>query len=114
MRNAFAVNLVVAVMGKLVFGDGRYSLSLPYFFCTLTAKGMYMARTQLFEFKHDNETIKVYTGESSADVYYSVNNGTSHSAGFRWNESRGDFKSGSGSIMSNEQAKAKIRNFLSD
>ena len=73
-----------------------------------------MARTQLFEFKHDNKTVKVYTGESSSDVYYSVNNGNSNSAGFRWNEARGDFKSGSGSIMSNEEAKSRIRNNLSD
>jgi hypothetical protein len=73
-----------------------------------------MARTQLFEFKHDNKTVRVYTGESSADVYYSVNNGSSKSAGIRWNESRGDFKSGSGSIMSNDEAKARIRAMLSD
>lgn len=73
-----------------------------------------MARTQLFEFRHDNKTVKVYTGESSPDVYFSVNNGSSRSAGFRWNEARGDFKSGSGSIMSNDDAKSKIRNQLSD
>jgi hypothetical protein len=73
-----------------------------------------MARTQLFEFKHDNKTVKVYTGESSSDVYYSVNNGTSKSAGFRWNESRGDFKSGDGSILPNDEAKSRIRGFLSD
>lgn len=73
-----------------------------------------MARTQLFDFKYDGKTVKVYTGESSSDVYYSVNNGSSKSAGFRWNEARGDFKSGSGSMMSNEDAKARIRNQLSD
>jgi hypothetical protein len=71
-----------------------------------------MARTQLFEFRHDNKTIKVYTAESSADVYYSVNGGSNQSAGIRWNESRGDFKSGSGSIMSNSEAQSKIRSLL--
>lgn len=71
-----------------------------------------MARTQLFEFKHDNKTVKVYTGESSADVYYSINSGNSKSAGIRWNESRGDFKSGSGGIMTNADAQTKIRSLL--
>jgi hypothetical protein len=73
-----------------------------------------MARTQLDEFKYDGKTVKVYTAESSPDVFYSVNGGTSHSAGFRWNEARGDYKSGSGSIMSNDEAKTRIRRMLSD
>ena len=72
-----------------------------------------MARTQLFEFKYDNKTVKVYTGESSADVYYSVNNGSSNSAGFRWNEASGNFKSGSRGIMSNADAQSRIRSLLS-
>ena len=71
-----------------------------------------MARTQLFEFKHDSKTIRAYTGESSADVYYSVNGGSSHSAGIRWNEANGNFKSGSGAILSNEEARARIRGLL--
>lgn len=72
-----------------------------------------MARTQLMEFKHDNKTVKVYTGESSSDVYYSVNGGSSRSAGIRWNEARGDYKSGSGSIISNDEAKSRIRSQIS-
>lgn len=71
-----------------------------------------MARTQLMEFKHDNKTVKVYTGESSSDVYYSVNGGSSKSAGIRWNEARGDYKSGSGSIVSTEEAKSRIRSLI--
>lgn len=71
-----------------------------------------MARTQLFEFKHDNKTVEVFTGESSADVYYSINGGSNQSAGIRWNEPRGDFKSGSGGILSNAEAQSKIRNLL--
>ena len=73
-----------------------------------------MSRIQLFEFKHDNKTVKVYTGESSADVYYSVNGGSSRSAGIRWVEARGDFKSGSGVIMSNDDARNRIRGMLNN
>ncbi len=71
-----------------------------------------MARTQLAEFKHDGKTVKVFTGENSADVYYSINGGSNHSAGIRWNESRGDYKSGSGGTMTNAEAQSKIRNML--
>lgn len=71
-----------------------------------------MARTNIFEFKHDNQTVKVYTGENSADVYYSINGGSSKSTGLRWNDARGDFKSGSGSIVSNDDAKSRIRDML--
>jgi hypothetical protein len=71
-----------------------------------------MARTQLAEFKYDGKTVKVFTAESSADVYYSVNNGSNQSAGIRWNESRGDYKSGSGGILSNAEAISKIRSLL--
>lgn len=73
-----------------------------------------MSRKQLFDFRHDNKNVTVYTGESSADVYYSVNGGSSKSAGIRWNEARGDFKSGSGSILSHDEAKSRIRSFLGD
>ena len=73
-----------------------------------------MARTQLMEFKHDNKTVRVYTGESSKDVYYSVDGGGSKSAGIRWNEERGDYKSGSGSLLSNDNAKSVIRNQISN
>lgn len=71
-----------------------------------------MARTQLFTFRHDNKEVKVYTGESSADVYYSVAGGSSKSAGIRWNADRGDFKSGSGQLLSNAEAQARVRALL--
>jgi len=73
-----------------------------------------MARSQLFEFKYDGDTVRVYTGESSSDVYYSINGGSSKSTGMRWNEASGNFKSGSGGILSNEEAKSRIRQQLSN
>ena len=69
-----------------------------------------MARQQLFEFMHDGNRINVYTGESSSDVYYSVNGGSSRGAGIRFNESQGNFKSGSGGTLSHDEAKSRIRN----
>lgn len=71
-----------------------------------------MARSQLFEFKYDGATVNVYTGDSSSEVYYSVNGGASKSAGMRWNESSGNFKSGSGATLSNEEARSRIRQQL--
>lgn len=71
-----------------------------------------MARSQLFEFKYDGATVNVYTGDSSSDVYYSINSGASRSTGMRWNELSGNFKSGSGAILSNEEAKSRIRQQL--
>jgi hypothetical protein len=71
-----------------------------------------MARQQLFEFKYDGDTVRVFTGESSSDVYYSVNAGTSKSSGMRYNDESGNFKSGSGGLLSNEEAKSKIRSLL--
>ena len=69
-----------------------------------------MARQQLFEFMHDGNRINVYTGESSSDVYYSINGGSSKGAGIRFNESQGNFKSGSGSTLTHDEAKSRIRN----
>ncbi len=71
-----------------------------------------MARLQLFEFMHDGKKIKVFTGDSSSDVFYSINNGSSKSAGVRWNEARGNFTSTSGSSLSHDEAKARVRGFL--
>ena len=68
-----------------------------------------MAKIQILEFKHDGNTIRVFTGESSADVYYSINGGSSHSAGLRWNDEKGNFKSGSGSIVDFDSGKSLIR-----
>lgn len=73
-----------------------------------------MARSQLFEFKYDGDTVRVFTAESSSDVYYSINGGSSKSAGMRWNESTGYFKSVSGSLLSHDEAKAKIRMLMSN
>jgi hypothetical protein len=47
-------------------------------------------------------------------VYDSVNGGSSKSTGMRWNECSGLFKSGSGAIVSNDEAKGRIRGLLSD
>jgi len=71
-----------------------------------------MASESLFEFKHDYKTIKVFTGETSADVYYSKNGGSTISAGLRFNEKSGNFTSGSGSSLSWDKAKCYIRNRL--
>ncbi len=68
-----------------------------------------MAREQLFDFKHDNKTIKVFTGDRSIDVYYSINGGSTKSAGLRYNEARGNFTSGSGSSVTWDKAKSYIR-----
>jgi hypothetical protein len=68
-----------------------------------------MARKQLFDFMHDGKRINVYTGESSSDVYFSVNGGSSRGTGIRHNESLGNFKSGSGSTLSHDEAKSRIR-----
>lgn len=71
-----------------------------------------MARNQLFEFKHDNKTIKVFTGDGTSDVYYSKNGGSSISARLRYNEKQGNFTSSSGSSLSWDQAKAHIRGIV--
>jgi hypothetical protein len=71
-----------------------------------------MAREDLFDFKYDGNTIWVYTGESSADVYYSINNGPSKSTGMRYNEASGNYKSGSGATLTHAEAKSRIRGLL--
>lgn len=71
-----------------------------------------MARQQLFDFMHNGKRVNVFTGESSADVYYSINGGGSTSTGMRYSDSRGNFTSGSGGILSFEEAKSRIRNQL--
>ena len=73
-----------------------------------------MARVQIMEFKQDGDTIRVFTGEKSADVYYSINNGSSKSTGLRWNEDKGNFKSGSGGIVDFDSGKTIIRGKVSD
>ncbi len=73
-----------------------------------------MSRVQIMEFKQDGDTIRVFTGEKSADVYYSINGGSSQSAGLRWNEDKGNFKSGSGSVVGFDSAKTIIRGKVSD
>ncbi len=71
-----------------------------------------MAREQLFNFKYDGNTIWVYTGESSSDVYYSINNGSSKSAGIRYNSEKGYFVRVSGGTLLFKDAQAFIRNLL--
>ena len=65
------------------------------------------------EFKQDGDTVRVFTGEQSADVYYSINRGSNTSAGLRWNENSGNFKSGSGSTIDFDTAKTIIRSKIS-
>jgi len=68
-----------------------------------------MARENLMEFKHNGRTIKVYTGESSSDVYYSNNGGSSTSTGLSFNSNLGKFTATSGSSLTFEEAKGYIR-----
>lgn len=71
-----------------------------------------MAREQLFDFKHDGNTIWVFTGESSSDVYYQVNQGVSRSAGLKYRADKGYFVRSSGSILLFKDAQSYIRGLL--
>lgn len=71
-----------------------------------------MAREQLFNFKYDGDTIWVYTGDSSSQVYYSINNGDSKNAGIRYNANEGYFVRTSGKTLLFKDAQAFIRNLL--
>lgn len=72
-----------------------------------------MARIQIMEFKQDGDTIRVYTGEKSADVYYSINKGNSKSTGLRWNDNNGVFTRG-GSLIEFNDGKTLIRQMISE
>lgn len=71
-----------------------------------------MARQQLFNFKYDGDTIYVFTAESSSDVYYSINNGSSHSAGIRYRAEQGNFIRTSGKTLKFSEAESFIRDLL--
>ena len=66
-------------------------------------------KEDLFEFKKDGKTVKVYKGKGTSDVYYKVNDGSSTSAGLKYNGDQGNFKSGSGSSLTWEKAKELVR-----
>jgi len=70
-----------------------------------------MAREQLFEFNHDNKTVKVFTGESSSDVYYTIGGGSTKNAKLKYKADTGTF-SASGVTKTFDQAKQYIRNKL--
>lgn len=71
-----------------------------------------MAREQLFDFKYDGDTIWVYTGESSSDVYYCINNGSSKSAGIKYNSEKGYYVRKSGATLLSRDAQSYIRSLL--
>jgi hypothetical protein len=71
-----------------------------------------MAREQLLNFKYDGDTIWVFTGESTKDVYYCINNGNSKSAGIKYNSDGGYFVRASGKTLPFKDAQAYIRNLL--
>jgi hypothetical protein len=71
-----------------------------------------MAREQLFSFKYDGDTIWVYTAESSSDVYYCINNGSSKSAGIQYNANNGSYKRKSGTTLLAKDATSYIRGLL--
>jgi hypothetical protein len=71
-----------------------------------------MAREQLFDFKYDGDTIWVYTGENSSDVYYCINNGSSKSAGIKYNSDKGYYVRKSGATLLSKDAQSYIRSLL--
>ena len=71
-----------------------------------------MAKKELFDFKHNNKTVKAYKGESTSDVYFKVGDGTATSAGLTYNQDTGTFTTKSGSSLKWEDAEKHVRDKL--
>lgn len=71
-----------------------------------------MARKFLFEFMYDRKRIEVMTGEHSLDVFYTVNDGRTISAGLRYRPETGMFSSRSGAVLTHDEAEAHVRDLL--
>jgi hypothetical protein len=67
-----------------------------------------MARKKLFEFRKDGKKVEVFTGDGVLDVYYKINDGSSKSAGLRYNPDTGNFKTPSGSVIKFDDAQAWV------
>ncbi|MFI3222670.1 MAG: hypothetical protein QX191_06505 [Methylococcaceae bacterium] len=67
-----------------------------------------MARKKLFEFRKDGKKVEVFTGDGVLDVYYKINDGSSKSAGLRYNPDTGNFKTLSGSVVKFDDAQIWI------
>lgn len=71
-----------------------------------------MAENHLFDFKHDGDTIKVFTGNGTSDVYYRKNGGATKSAGLSYKEDTGKFLAASGKSLTWKEAESHVRGKL--
>jgi hypothetical protein len=67
-----------------------------------------MASIDLHNFKHEGMKVRVFTGQSSSDVYFTVGSGSKRYSGLTFNSESGWFKR-SGALISFDEAEAHIR-----
>lgn len=71
-----------------------------------------MSEKQLFDFMHNGDNVKVFTGSGTSDVFYRKNGGSSRSAGMYYKADRGIFVATSGKTLSWNEAESRVRDML--
>lgn len=71
-----------------------------------------MCEKHLFELKHNGDTVKVFTGSGTSDVFYRKNGGASRSAGMYYKADRGIFVATSGKSLTWNEAESRVRGML--
>ena len=71
-----------------------------------------MCEKQLFDFMHNGDRVKVFTGSGTSDVFYRKNGGSSRSAGMYYKADRGIFVATSGKSLDWNEAESRVRDML--